>query len=65
MLADMKEQVETYLDVQKTKTANKAKAIVMCKQLGLNTSKLTDEEWRVLIKVLDASAPVRRVKKRK
>lgn len=65
MLAEMKEQVETFIDMRKTETANKAKAIVLCKQLGLNASKLTDEEWRVLMKVLDASAPMRRVKKRK
>lgn len=65
MLAEMKESVETFLDTRKTEEANKAKAIVLCKRLGLNTSRLTDEEWRVLMKVLDASAPVRRVKKRK
>ncbi|GHU81741.1 hypothetical protein FACS1894191_8670 [Clostridia bacterium] len=65
MLADMKEHVHTYLDVRKDETANKAKAIVLCKQLGLNASKLTDEEWRVLMKVLDGSAPMKRAKKRK
>lgn len=65
MLTDMKEQVKTYIDVQKTEPVNKAKAIVLCKQLGLNASKLTDEEWRVLMKVLDNSAPIHRVKKRK
>jgi len=65
MVSEMKEQVQTYLDARKTEPANKAKAILLCKQLGLNASKLTDEEWRVLMKVLDSSAPVRRVKKRK
>ena len=65
VLAEMKEDVQTFLDTQKTETANKGKAIVLCKRLGLNTSKLDDEEWRVLMKVLDASAPVRRAKKRK
>jgi len=65
MVSEMKEQVQTYLDAQKTEPANKAKAILLCKQLGLNASKLTDEEWRVLMKVLDSSAPVRRVKRRK
>lgn len=64
-IAHMKEQIETYLDTRKTETANKAKAIVMCKNLGLNTAQLTDEEWRVLMKTLGNSAPVRRVKKRK
>lgn len=65
MLAEMKEDVQTFLDTQKTETANKGKAIVLCKKLGLNTSKLDDEEWRVLMKVLDASAPIKRAKKRK
>jgi hypothetical protein len=59
MLADMKERVQTYLDVQKTETANKAKASVVCKQLELNTTKLTDEEWRVLKKVLNHASPVK------
>ena len=65
MLNEMKEDVQTYLDTRKDEAANKAKAILLCKKLGLNASKLNDEEWRVLIKVLDSSAPIRRVKKRK
>ena len=65
MLADMKEHVQTYLDAKKSEPANKAKAIVLCKQLGLNTGKLTQEEWEVLMKVLNHSAPVRRAKRRK
>jgi transcriptional regulator with XRE-family HTH domain len=64
-IADMKEAVETFLDTRKTEAANKAKAIVLCRQLGLNTAKLTDEEWRVLMKTLENAAPVRRAKKRK
>lgn len=65
MLADMKEQVEAFIDTRKTEEANKAKAIVLCKQLGQNASKLTVEEWRVPMKVLDSSTPVHRVRKRK
>jgi transcriptional regulator with XRE-family HTH domain len=64
-IADMKESVEVFLDTQKTEAANKAKAIVLCKQLGLNTAKLIDEEWRVLMKTLGNAAPLRRAKKRK
>lgn len=64
-VADMKETVETFLDTQKTVSAQKAKAIVLAKNLGLNTKELTDDEWRVLIKVLNDSAPVRRAKMRK
>ena len=65
MLDDMKEDVQTYLDTRKDETANKAKAILLCKKLGLNATKLTDEEWRVLMKVLANSEQVKRVKRRK
>lgn len=61
----MKETVEAFLDTRKTEAANKAKAIVLCKNLGMNTSNLTDEEWRVLMKVLNTAASVKRAKKRK
>ncbi len=64
-VAEMKESVEVFLDKQKTEAANKAKAILLCKQLGMNTANLTDEEWRVLMKTLGNAAPLRRVKKRK
>jgi hypothetical protein len=65
VINDMKDMVQTYLSERQTETANKAKAVLLCKQLGLNASKLTDEEWRVLMKTLEHSAPVRRAKKRK
>jgi len=65
MLSETIENVETFLDVQKTESNSKARAIVFCKQLGLDTSKLTDEEWRVLMKTLQSSRIVRRTKKRK
>jgi len=65
MLADMKEQLETYLGTRKTESAAKAKAILLTKQIGLNTAALTDEEWRVLMKVLESSSIVRRAKRRK
>ena len=61
----MKEMVESFLDTQKTETTNKAKAIVLCKELGLNTAKLDDEEWRVLMKVLGNAKQVKRANKRK
>lgn len=53
------------MDVRNSETANKAKTIVLCKKLGLNTSKLNDDEWRVMMKVLDTSGPVKRAKNRK
>lgn len=62
---NVKEQVETFIDTQKTEPVNKAKAVVLCKHLGLNAANLTDEEWRVLMKVLGNAKQVKRVKKRK
>ena len=52
---DIKEMVQSYLQNRKTETEAKAKVILLCKQLGLNASKLDDEELRVLIKVLERS----------
>ena len=65
MLSGAKEVVETYLNSRKTETENKARAIAFSKQIGLDTSTLTDEEWRVLIRVLQRSRVFRRAKKRK
>ena len=65
MLDNMKEQIETFIDARKTESAAKSKATMLCKQLGLNTSKLTDEDWRVLMKILEDSTFVKRTKKRK
>ena len=65
MLDDMKEQVDTFIDTQKTEPINKAKAIVLCKQLCLNAANLTDEEWRVLMKVLGNAKQLKRTNKRK
>lgn len=64
-LQEMKDQMQTFLDTQKTESANKAKAILFCKQLGLNASKLDDEEWRVLMKVLQGSEKYKQGRKRK
>jgi len=55
IINDMKEQVQSYLSDRQTVTAAKAKAILLCKQLGLNAANLTDDEWRVLMKVLERS----------
>ena len=64
-MAEMKEQIDTYLDARKSEEVSKAKVIVLCKQIGMNPAKLNDEEWRVLIKVMQDSKPMRRVKRRK
>ena len=64
-LQEMKDQMQTFLDTQKTESANKAKAILFCKQIGLNASKLDDEEWRVLMKVLESSDKYKQGRKRR
>jgi len=65
ILLEMKDQMQTFLDTQKTESANKAKAILFCKQIGLNASKLDDEEWRVLMKVLESSDKYKQGRKRR
>lgn len=62
---EIKEQMQTYLDTQKTESAQRAKAVVLCKQLGLNAAKLTDEEWRVLMKVLERSEKFKQGRRRR
>jgi len=65
VLLEMKDQTQTFLDTQKTESANKAKAILFCKQIGLNVSKLDVEEWRVLMKVLESSDKYKQGRKRR
>ena len=60
VINDMKEQIQSYLTEKQDTASGKAKAILLCKQLGLNASKLNDEEWHVLMKVLESSPKYRR-----
>jgi len=55
-ISEMKDMMQTYIDESKAKDAEKAKSIVLCKQLGLDASGLDDDEWRVLLKMLKKSA---------
>lgn len=65
VIEDMKGQIQLFQQEKvKTESSAKAKAILLCKQLGLNASKLDDEEWRVLMKVLNSSEVVKRVRRR-
>ena len=54
-ISEMKDMMQMYIDESKAKDAEKAKSIVLCKQLGLDASELTDDEWRVLFKMLRRS----------
>jgi hypothetical protein len=60
VMNDMKEMVQSYLHNKKTETAAKAKVLLLCKQMGLNATKLDEEELRVLIKVLECSPLAKR-----
>ena len=55
IVEEMKDLVQTYLKNKESETDDKAKALLLCKQLGLNAAKLDDEEWKVLMKVLGGS----------
>lgn len=65
VINDMKELVNAYLTDSTSETENKHKAILFCKHIGLNATKLNDEEWRVLISVLERSEKYKRMNKRK
>jgi len=51
----MKDLVQTYLKGRESETDAKNKALLLCKQLGLNPANLDDKEWKVLMKVLQGS----------
>jgi len=53
----MKEQLQAYLANQKMIPPEEAKAKTLCELWQLNTAKLTDEEWHVLVKICERSAP--------
>ena len=46
VIEDMKSLVQSYMTDRKTEPEAKAKALLLCKQLGLNASKLDDEEFK-------------------
>lgn len=62
---DMKEQVKAFTELPKTEEDAKKRAIMHCKQLGLDAKELTDEEWRVLMKTLKKSPILNRRFRRK
>jgi len=64
-IEDMKGMIQGYMDDRKKESENKVKALLFCKQLGLNASKLDDGEWRVLMKVLERSPLLKRGEHRK
>ena len=56
---------EEYQANKETETAQRAKFTLLAKQIGLNVSKLTDEEIRVLVKALQDSDLYKKARRRK
>lgn len=62
---DMKAQLQAYTNLRETEDAAKAQAIMCCRQLGLDASKLTEEEFGVLLKtVTNSPIPNRRFRRK-
>lgn len=65
VIAEIRSGFQTYQDNKKTEGAARAKMVLFAKQLGLNISKLTDEEVAVLMKALEGSELYKKTKRRK
>lgn len=60
IVEEMKSDIQDYLKNRETETKGKAQMILWAKKLGLNISKLSDEEQRVFIRVLKDSEVVKK-----
>jgi transcriptional regulator with XRE-family HTH domain len=65
IIKDIKAGLQTYEDTKKTENSERAKLALLAKQLGLNISKLTDEELRVLVKALQGADLYKRARRKK
>jgi transcriptional regulator with XRE-family HTH domain len=65
VLDEIKAGYQTYVDNKENVGAQRAKLAVLAKQIGLNISKLTDEEIAVLIKALQGSDLYKKARRRK
>jgi len=65
VIEDMKALMQGYVEDEKTDGATVAKFYALCKQLGLNAKKLTEEEQRVMMKALERSPILKRGGRRK
>ena len=64
-IEDMKDFMEGYMEDRKTQPEAVAKFHSLCKQLQLNSKRLTDEEQRVMMKALERSPLMKRGGNRK
>jgi len=65
VIKDLKDGLQTYKEKKETEGAQRAKLVLLCKQIGLNITKLTDEEIAVLVKALQDSDLYKKAKRRK
>jgi transcriptional regulator with XRE-family HTH domain len=65
VLNEIKDRYQSYLANKETETSQKAKFALLAKQIGLNVSKLTDKEIKVLIKALQDSDLYKKARRRK
>jgi len=65
ILEELNECIKTYLDEKKNQGAERAKLVLFAKQIGLNISKLSDEQIAILMKALRESDAYKRNRRRK
>jgi transcriptional regulator with XRE-family HTH domain len=65
VIKDIKAGLQTYEERKKTESSERAKLALLCKQIGLNINKLTDEQINVLMEALRESDLYKRAKRRK
>ena len=65
VINEIKDGFQTYIKNKDEIGAAKAKMAVLAKQLGLNISKLTDEELKALMKALESSDLYKKARRKK
>jgi transcriptional regulator with XRE-family HTH domain len=65
VLKEFKEGLQTYQRERETQTAERAKLVLLAKQIGLNIGELPDEEIAVLMKALRKSQVLKKYRGRK
>ena len=65
LLDELRTGFKTYLDDKEKQGAERAKLILFAKQVGLNISKLTDEQIALLMEALRESDAYKRNRRRK
>ena len=64
-LKDFKDGLKTYQEEKENSNTQRAKVVLMAKQIGLNLTELTDEEIGILMKTFEKSQAMKKYRKRK